>query len=168
MKVIISGSYDIKALAEKLVEVADNTALKVQKDNPGVEINGYTVADAEVTFKFDIEGYEEDQILTVTHDEALGSEVLTWIINEEGESNNEEQSLYDEYSRSLAKGKELEFKEVGSEYADMELTALEVQELGSMCKIRSVLPSGDQVVQVYQHDKLIQEYLLKEDKDTAK
>lgn len=59
MKVIIKGSMSVNEFAEKLLEVANSTALRMEQENEGVTINGYEIHEAEVTVKFLVEGVDE-------------------------------------------------------------------------------------------------------------
>ena len=162
MKVIVSGSINIDKLAEKLLEVAENTVAKVQAEQ-GAKINGYSIHEAEVTFKFDVEGIEEPQVMTVEHHEG-SHEVFTWLVDAEEDtaSNNEDDSLYDAWSVAQAKGTDFAFNEVDSVYSIIDLE--EIPELsesfGDMSKKVYEHKEGFRVVQVRQNRKLIQEYKL--------
>lgn len=162
MKVIVSGSINIDKLAEKLLEVAENTVAKIEAEN-GAKINSYSIHEAEVTFKFDVEGIEEPQVMTVEHHEGH-PEVFTWLVDADKgtEMSNEEDSLYDAWSVAQAMGEDMKFEEVQSIYSIVDLT--EIPELseafGDMSKKVYEHTGGFRVVQVRQDRKLIQEYKL--------
>lgn len=162
MKVIVSGSINIDKLAEKLLEVAENTVAKIEAEN-GAKINSYSIHEAEVTFKFDVEGIEEPQVMTVEHHEGH-PEVFTWLVDADKgtEMSNEDDSLYDAWSVAQAMGEDMKFEEVQSIYSIVDLT--EIPELseafGDMSKKVYEHTGGFRVVQVRQDRKLIQEYKL--------
>lgn len=164
MKVTFIGELNIEQLAKKLIEVADSTALRVEQENEGVKITGYELHDAEVTVKFNVEGMEEPQVLTVEHHKGH-PEMLTWIVDmdNEKESSNEDESQFDAYTVAKVKdGKEPEFKEIESIYNIKDLTEIEelTESYGNMSKKVYEHTEGYRVAQIRQNKKLVQEVKL--------
>lgn len=171
MKVIVKGSLTVTELAKQIIEIAGETVKKVQIENEGVLIKDCNVAEAEVTFKFDIEGQDEPQLMTVTHHEGA-SEVFTWLVDVDRDkqvstTNNQDKSLYDPYSVATAQGKDFDFKEIQSEFSDVQLEQESTEEFGDMKKIMYDMEDGKKLVRVYHKGKLIQEYTLVPKKQTA-
>lgn len=161
MKVIVKGSINLDKLAQKLLEIADHTATKVMQDT-GTKINSFSVHEAEVTFKFDVEGVDEPQVMTVEHYEGK-PEIFTWLVDAEADTtaNNENESLFDAWTVAKAEGKELDFKEIESEYNEADIICEDSESYGDMTKdTYSIVGSKDKLVRVYQGNKLIQEYRL--------
>lgn len=161
MKVIVKGELNVEQLAKKLIEVAENTALKVEQDT-GAKINGYSVHEAEVTFKFNVEGMDEPQVMTVEHFKGQ-PELLTWIVDADADTtaNNEDESLFDAWTVAQKEGTVLVFDEIKSEYDDNYLLLEDTEQYGDMSKeVYSFLEGKDKLVRVYQEDRLVQEYKL--------
>jgi hypothetical protein len=169
MKVQFVGKLNIDAVAKKLVEIADSTIERIEKEQEGVNITGFEVHDAEFTVKLNVEGMDEPQVLTVEHHKGA-PEMFKWIVNPETDeaNSNEDESEFDAYTVAKAQGKEMEFKEIGSIYGILDLEEItELSEVyGNMSKKVYEHKDGFRVVQVRQNRKLIQEYKLipKEDK----
>lgn len=163
MKVIVKGELSVEQLAKKLIEVAEHTANKVEQDSEDkVSINAWKVHEAEVMFKFDVEGIDEPQIMTVEH-HAGQSEALTWIIDTDTDTTatNEHESFIDTWTASQVKGEPLVFEEIESEYDDEGLVLEDTEQYADMSKeVYDFIGSDDKLVRVYQEDKLVQEYKL--------
>lgn len=170
MQVQFIGKLNIDAVAKKLIEIAESTIERVEKENEGVKVNGFEVHDAEFTVKFNVEGISDPQVMTVEHHKGH-PEMFKWIVNMDKDEaqNNEQESEFDAYTVTKVKeGKELEFKEIESQYNILDID--EIPELsetfGDMSKKVYEHKEGFRVVQVRQNRRLIQEYKLipKEDK----
>lgn len=161
MKVIISGAVNPQDLVDKLTKVAEETAEKLSKEQ-GVEFKGFKVHEAEITVKYDIEGVDEPQVLTVEHHEGY-PELFTWLLNvdTETQSSNEDESQYDEYTVAKSKGEDIQFKEIESKFDSEDLTVETVEEYGDMAKETYYhVVDGSKVMQIKQDGKLIQELTL--------
>lgn len=160
MKVIVSGGTTLEGLVEKLEEVVQSTVVKMGLQSD-LNITGYEVHEAEVTFKFKVEGMEETQLMTVEHHEGY-PELFTWLVNvsDEVETSNEEESMYDEFTVNAAQGKEMEFQEIESLYNMEDMVAVESEEYSDMKKITYQHEEGFSVIQIMQGEKLIQEIKL--------
>lgn len=173
MKVEFIGKLNIDTVAKKLVEIADSTIERVVKESEGTaKVNGFEVHDAEFTIKFNVEGIDEPQVMTVEHH--LGQpEMFKWIVNvdKDESSTNELKSEFDAWSVAKAQGKEVVFEEIESLYNTLEAEEITefTEDYGSMSKIMYEHQDGYRFVQVKQHGKLIQEYKLipKEEKVNA-
>ncbi|MFG3611477.1 hypothetical protein [Rummeliibacillus stabekisii] len=159
MKIIVKGITDIKELASKLEGVANTTALMLERDNPDVKINGFSVVEAEVSVKYDIEGYDEPQMITVNH--GAGSEIFTWVVDGNETENNKDESLFDDACKAIMRGEKPEFKEVQSEFKYDDLLLESSDKFLGMRKDLFTHKDGFKVVQVFQEGKLIQEYILR-------
>lgn len=160
MKVTFVGEINIQRMAEKLVEIASSTVERLEKEH-NTKINGYSIHEADVQVKFDVEGADEPQMLTVNHHGM--TEPFQWIVDmdKETEINNEDQSMFDEYSVAKAKGQEKQFEEIKSIYNDADLELEDVEAFDNMSKkVYTVLNEEYKVVKVFQDDRLIQEYKL--------
>jgi hypothetical protein len=162
MKVQFIGELNVDLLARKLIEIAENTALRLEKEQ-NVKINGYGIHEAEVTVKYDVEGMEEPQLLTVEHHKGQ-PEIFTWIVDVDKDetASNEKESMYDAWTVAKAQGKEHQFKEVKSVYnlIDLEEIPELSEDFGDMSKKVYSHKDGFRVVKVFQNKKLIQEYKL--------
>ncbi|MCM3639664.1 hypothetical protein M4D68_00695 [Priestia aryabhattai] len=163
MKVIIKGmEITNEMLTNKLNEVADSTVERVMKET-GATIENYSIKEAEITLQFMVEGMDEPQVLTVEHHEGQ-REMLTWVVDmdEETELSNEEESLFDKYSASIAKGEQMKFEEIKSEYnlIDLEEDKEMHEKYSDMEKKVYDHKDGFKVVRVFYNKKLIQEYKL--------
>lgn len=160
MKVITTGGASLSEIFAKLEEVAENS-MKKMSEQTDLKILGYEVHEAEVTFKFKVEGMEEPQLMTVEHHVGY-PELFTWLVNMENEdtSTNEEESMYDDYTVSIAKGEEMQFEEIESLYEEDDLEEESVEEYGDMKKITYKHIDGFKVMQIMQNDKVIQEVKL--------
>ena len=168
MKVTFVGELNVELLAKKLLEVIENTAIKVQTENEGVKIKGFGIHEADVTVKFDVEGMDDPQLLTVEHHQGH-PEVLQWIVNvdEDTMASNEKESMYDEYTVAKANGQDLNFKEIESLYRLIDLEEESREEYSDMHKVVYNHVDGFKVVKVFQHRKLIQEYKLVPKEETV-
>ncbi|MED4619531.1 hypothetical protein [Priestia megaterium] len=162
MKLILKGQIDKDTLIKKIEEVAESTIERVEQET-GAKITGHEIHEAEVTVKVLVEGMDEPQVLTVEHHEGQ-KEMLTWVVDVDEETvlNNEEESLFDEYTVAKAQGKELEFKEVKTKYNLIDLTEDKslAEEFSDMSKKVYDHKDGFKVVKVFQNKKLVQEYKL--------
>lgn len=170
MKVIIKGmEITNEMLTNKLNEVADSTVEKVMSET-GATIENYSIKEAEITMQFKVEGMDEPQVLTVEHHEGQ-REMLTWVVDmdEETEISNEEESLFDKYSASIAKGEEMKFEEIKSQYnlIDLEEDKKLHEKYSDMEKKVYDHKDGYKVVKVFYNKKLIQEYKLVPKKSDA-
>ncbi|MEH7117245.1 hypothetical protein V7128_07460 [Neobacillus vireti] len=166
MKVTFVGELNIDIIAKKLLEVTESTIQRLEKEH-GVKINGTKIHEADFSVKFDVEGMDEPQMLTVNHHGM--AEPFQWIVDmdENTEINNQEKSMFDEYTVKKYQGVEHEFKEVKSEYKKKDLTKESSEEFGDMSKVVYQHKDGFKVVQVFQNKKLIQEYKLIPKKEQA-
>lgn len=165
MKVQFIGK-DIQAgeMVAKLQAVIAETLAKFAEDTESeVAVTAQGIVEAEFTIKFNVDGEELPQIMTVEHHPG-SPEMFTWIVDMDKESTitNEESSMFDDFTVATAKGKEFNFKEVESVYSIIDLE--EIPELTEtytdMSKKVYEHKDGYRVVQVRQHKKLIQEYRL--------
>ncbi|MGE6629645.1 hypothetical protein [Bacillus sp. NPDC077027] len=162
MKVTIVGEMNVDLLAKKLLEVVENTAIKVQTEAEDAKINSWSITEADVLVKFNIDGVDEPQFLTVEHHKGH-PELLHWVadVSKDELSSNEDESMFDEWTVSKSQGQDLQFKEVKSVYNADDFTGVESSEdFGDMQKDVINHKDGFKVVQVFQNDKLIQEYKL--------
>lgn len=161
MKVIVKGQIKPQELAEKLIEVAQSTAERMEKENEGVKITGFDIHEAEVTVKYHVQGMDDPQVLTVEHHKGH-PELLTWIVDmdEDTTANNEDESAFDEWSVAKAQGKEHQFAEIVSVYKDEDLTEESAEHYEDMSKVVYSHKEGFKVAKIFQDGKLIQEIKL--------
>lgn len=167
MKIKFTGKMTVAELENKLQEVLANTIDKLSDNDPDAVIEGWELDEVEVQVKFKIEGVDDPQILTVEHHKDQ-PEMFTWLVDmdEDRSLNNEEESLVDVWSASMAKGEPFEFEEIITEYGDDGLVEVDVEEYSDMSKkVYDIKGTQDQLVRIYQHGKLVQEYRLKENTD---
>lgn len=165
MKIIITGEMSPMTLVDKIKQVAVETAQKLEAEQD-VKLNGFKIHEAEVTVKYDIEGVDEPQVLTIEH-HAGHPELFTWLLDAEtGEkSSNEGESQYDEYTVAKSKGEDVQFKEIESIFNPEDLLLDNVEEFGDMAKETYNHVDGSKVMQIRQGGKLIQEMTLIEKKE---
>jgi len=160
MKVTFVGEINVEVMTQKLVEIAQSTIERLEKEHQA-KINGHSIHEVDLQIKFDVEGMDEPQMLTVDHNGV--TEPFQWIVdlNEGKELTNEHESMFDEYSKAMAQGEEHQFKEVESLYNDADLLLEHTETFGDMKKeFYSVAQEDYKVVRIYQAEKLIQEYKL--------
>ncbi|MEC1647617.1 hypothetical protein [Bacillus halotolerans] len=160
MKVTFIGDIDTKLMVSKLDEIATSTIERIEKEQ-GVKINGYSLHGADLLAKVNVEGVDEPQLLTVDHHGM--TEPFQWIVDMDKEThvNNQEESMFDQYTVAKAQGQEHELEEIESAYGDiiLELEKSETYE-GMERKVYSVINEDYKVVRVYQQGKLIQKIKL--------
>lgn len=164
MKIKFTGNMTVKDVENKLQEVVDSTISKLKEGDTEVAIEGWELDEVEVQVKFKIEGVEEPQVLTIEHHEDQ-PEMFTWLVDMDKDQslNNEEESLVDVWSASMAKGEAYDFEEIITEYGDDGLEEIDVEIYSDMSKkVYNIKGTKDQLVRIYQYDKLVQEYRLKD------
>jgi hypothetical protein len=159
MKVTFIGELNTDIIAKKLMEVTESTIQRLEKEH-AVKIKGTHIHEADISVKFDVEGMAEPQMLTVNHHGM--TEPFQWIVDvdKDTEINNQEKSMFDDWTVSKAQGVEHEFKEVKSDYNIIDLDEESSEEFGDMSKKIYKHKEGFKVVKVFQNKKLIQEYKL--------
>lgn len=162
MKIKFVGKLNVDMLASKLIEITESTIERLQKEQEA-DIEGYKIHEADITVKFDVKGMDEPQLLTIEHHKGH-PEIFTWIVDVDKyeASNNEKESMFDDWTVAKAQGKEYQFKEIESVYnmEDLEEDESLYEVFGDMSKRVFNHKDGFKVVQVFQNDKLIQEYKL--------
>lgn len=167
MKIKFTGNMTIKEVEDKLQEVVDSTSHKLADEGTDVAIEGWELDEVEVQVKFKIEGVDNPQVLTIEHHEGQ-PEMFTWLVDMDKDLslNNEEESLVDVWSASMAKGEAYDFEEIITEYGDDGLEEIDVDIYSDMSKkVYNIKGTKDQLVRIYQYDKLVQEYRLKDIED---
>jgi len=164
MKVQMAGKMTVKEMTDKLAEVVSETIKKVTEENGETGIKSWDIHGADFTIKFELEGVEEAQVLTVEH-YAGQSEMFTWLVNmdEDVALSNEDESMYDAWTTSLARGEELEFDKVDTLFDDTDLVLVNEETFSDLSKeIYTFKEKGNEnkLVRVYQEGNLIQEYTL--------
>lgn len=165
MEIQILGKVDVNdieaIILSRLDEVLISTAERIEAENEGVKINGAVLTEATFTFGYEIEGIEEPQLVTVEHHEGH-PEVFKWVIDLDNEEqlNNEESSVFDDWSVATANGEAEDFAEITSVYDPVNLSYESEENFGDMDKVTLNHVDGYKVVKVYQKKRLVQEYKL--------
>jgi len=165
MRVTFVGKLDVNEMLSKLNEIAESTINRMIAESADeVSISGFEIHDAEFTVKFNVEGMEDAQVMTVEHHEGY-PEMFKWIVNADTDetTSNEEESEFDAYTVAKVKtGKEPEFKEIESIY-----NIMDIDEISDLSEVYSNMSKkvyehkdGFKVVQVRQNRRLVQEYKL--------
>lgn len=159
-----------------IVNAFNSAMLELEEYNPELsaiieeKCNCVKVKSANLELQFDIDGYEDDVVLTATHDGVEEILVYTVDMDDEGNvvktDNNDEaqgkESTFTDMDRIIYKGKEgIAFEPIESEYIDLpDSDYMDAVEIGNMIVASYDIVSDDYdtLVRVFQDNKLIQKF----------
>ena len=156
MIIKFKGETSLKQMGQMLPEIIKDT-----QQRAGIETADFLLKDVEIGVVFNIAG--EKQFLAVEHEGLKETFTLVVQLDKQGnvvtKKDNEEETFMDKFERAVAKGEEVEYKEIESAYSDNDLV-LETETYGGdmVCKTYRHIGTEEKVFRYYKNNILVGEF----------